>query len=69
MPESKGRPVLELARQYRAKYQSEPSKHKQYVKGNYIPVNSYMERDRPLMEHAIREIMVPRHDGNATESE
>jgi hypothetical protein len=58
-----------MAAKYRAKYQSEPSKHRQYVKGNYIPVNSYMERDRALMEHAIREIMVPRNDGNATESE
>ena len=43
-----------------------PPKHKQYVKGNYIPVNSYMERDRPLMEQAVREIMA--RDGDATES-
>lgn len=57
-----------MAAKYRAKYQREPSKHKQNVKGNYIPVNSYMERDRALMEQAIREIMVPRNDGNATES-
>jgi hypothetical protein len=37
--------------------------HKQYVKGNYVPVNSYMERDRGLMEQAVREIM-----GDASES-
>ena len=46
-----------MARKYRDKYQQDPPKHKQYVKGNYIPVNSYMERDRALMEQAVREIM------------
>jgi hypothetical protein len=46
-----------MARKYRDKYQRDPPKHKQYVKGNYIPVNSYMERDRNLMEQAVREIM------------
>lgn len=46
-----------MAKKYREKYQQEPPKHKQYVKGNYIPVNSYMERDRSLMEEAVREIM------------
>jgi hypothetical protein len=46
-----------MAAKFREKYQRDPPKHKQYVKGNYIPVNSYMERDRPLMEQAVREIM------------
>lgn len=46
-----------MASKYRDRYQKDPPKHKQYVKGNYIPVNSYMERDRPLMEQAVREIM------------
>ena len=46
-----------MAAKFREKYQCDPPKHKQYVKGNYIPVNSYMERDRPLMEQAVRDIM------------
>lgn len=57
-----------MAGKYRAKYQREPPKHKQYVKGNYIPVNSYMERDRPMMEQAVREIMQPRHEDTVSES-
>lgn len=52
-----------MARKYKEKYQRDPPKHKQYVKGNYVPVNSYMERDRGLMEQAVREIM-----GDASES-
>jgi hypothetical protein len=47
-----------MAAKYRAKYGTEPSKHKQYVKGNYVPVNSYMERDRSMMEQAVREVMM-----------
>ena len=46
-----------LAAKYRETYKRDPPKHKQYVKGNYIPVNSYMERDRPLMELVIRQHM------------
>ena len=34
-----------------------PPKHKQFVKGNFIPVNSYMERDRTMMADIIREVM------------
>ncbi len=30
-------------------------KHKQYVKGNYIQVNSYVKKDRAMMESAVRE--------------
>lgn len=45
----------EMAKKYRETYQCDPPKHKQYVGGNYIPVNSYMERDRVMMEQAIRE--------------
>jgi hypothetical protein len=49
-----------MAKRFREKYQREPSKHTQYVKGNFIPVNSYMERDRALMEQAVRDIMSAR---------
>jgi hypothetical protein len=45
----------EMAKKYREAYRCDPPKHKQYVAGNYILVNSYMERDRPMMEQAIRE--------------
>ena len=44
----------EMAKKYREVYGSEPPKHKQFVHGNYIPVNSYMERDRAMMEQIIR---------------
>lgn len=46
----------EMAKKYREVYQSDPPKHKQFVNGNYIPVNSYMERDRPMMEQVIRAV-------------
>lgn len=60
----------EMATRYREKYQRDPPKHKQYVKGNYIPVNSYMERDRPLMEGVIRAVVNKRgSNGNETESQ
>ena len=44
----------EMAKKYREVYGSEPPKHKQFVHGNHIPVNSYMERDRAMMEQIIR---------------
>jgi hypothetical protein len=47
----------EMAKRYRETYQCEPPKHKQYVAGNFIPVNSYMERDRSLMEQVIRSVV------------
>lgn len=47
----------ELAKQYRETYKNDPPKHKQFVGGNYIPVNSYMERDRLMMEQVIRAVM------------
>lgn len=47
----------EMAKQYRETYKSDPPKHKQYVGGNFIPINSYMERDRGLMEGVIRAVM------------
>ena len=53
-----------IAAKYREIYKCNPPKHKQYVKGNYIPVNSYMERDRPMMEQAVRKIM----EGSDSES-
>jgi hypothetical protein len=46
-----------MAAKYRAKYDKDPPKHKQYVKGNYVPVNSYMVRDRAMMEQAVREVV------------
>ena len=46
-----------MAKKYRETYKSEPHKHKQFVGGMFIPVNSYMERDRPLMELVIRSVM------------
>jgi len=46
-----------MARKYREKYGENPPKHKQFVKGNFIPVNSYMERDRTMMADIIREVM------------
>jgi hypothetical protein len=53
-----------MAARYREAYQRDPPKHKQYVRGNYVPVNSYMERDRPMMEQVIRS-----HFGADTESD
>jgi len=49
----------EMAKKYREAYKCNPSKHKQFVGGNYIPVNSYMERDRSMMELVIRAVMSP----------
>jgi hypothetical protein len=46
-----------MACRYREKYGKEPTKHKQFVKGNYVAVNSYMVRDRAMMEHAVREVV------------
>jgi hypothetical protein len=46
-----------MAAKYRSKYDRDPPKHKQYVKGNYVPVNSYMARDRDMMEQAVREVV------------
>jgi hypothetical protein len=48
-----------MAKAYRETYKCDPSKHKQYVGGNCIPVNSYMERDRDMMERVIRAVMSP----------
>lgn len=47
----------ELAQQYRETYKSDPPKHKQFTGGLYIPVNSYMERDRAMMERVVRSVM------------
>ena len=47
----------EMAKKYRETYKCNPSKHKQFVGGMYIPVCSYMERDRSIMEQVIRGIM------------
>lgn len=47
-----------MAKKYRETYKSDPPKHKQFTGGMYIPVNSYMERDRSMMEQVIRSVMV-----------
>jgi hypothetical protein len=47
----------EMAKKYRETYQSDPPKHKQFVGGMCIPINSYMERDRSMMELVIRSVM------------
>ena len=49
-----------MAAKYRAKYNSEPTKHKQPSGGKYIFVNSYMERDSDMMEGAINEVVAKR---------
>ena len=47
-----------IADKYRAQNNGQnPPQHKQYVNGCYIPVNSYMERDRQMMEGVIKEFM------------
>jgi hypothetical protein len=46
-----------MAKKYRETYQSDPPKHKQFVGGMCIPINSYMERDRSMMELVIRSVM------------
>lgn len=47
----------EMAKKYRETYQSDPPKHKQFVGGMCIPINSYMERDRSMMELVIQTVM------------
>ena len=47
----------EMAKKYRETYKSDPPKHKQFTGGMYIPVNSYMERDRAMMEQVIRSVV------------
>ena len=47
-----------MADKYREAYGEDPTKHTQYVNGNYVPVNSYTERDRDLLEACIQEIML-----------
>jgi hypothetical protein len=47
-----------MAKKHPETYQSDPPKHKQFVGGMRIPTNSYMERDRSLMELVIRSVMI-----------
>lgn len=47
----------ELAKRYRAKYNEDPEKHKQTEDGVIIDVFSYTERDRGMMESAIKDVM------------
>ena len=44
------------AKLYRDKYGSSPSKHHQTVGGNVIFVNSYTQRDRDLLQNAIKAV-------------
>jgi hypothetical protein len=46
-----------MAAQYRETYNKEPSKHRQFVDGNVIAVNSYTECDKPMMVSVIREVL------------
>lgn len=45
-----------MTKAYKATYgeDAKPDKHRQYTDGAYIPVNSYIELDRPMLEWAIR---------------
>jgi len=44
------------AKLYRDKYGSSPSKHNQTIGGNVVLVNSYTERDRDLLQTAIKAV-------------
>ena len=46
-----------MAKKYTEKYNAPPQKHKQMHDGMVIDVNSYMERDRGMMEMIIKEYM------------
>jgi hypothetical protein len=46
-----------MAKKYRAKYGEEPSKHLQSINGAALYVNSYIQRDKAMMEEAIHEFM------------
>ncbi len=46
-----------MAKKYFEKYNTPPQKHKQMHDGMMIDVNSYMERDRGMMETTIKEYM------------
>ena len=48
---------LKMANEYRAKYNQNPSKHKQVHKGRMIDVNSYTERDLDMMKEVIKKYM------------
>lgn len=43
-----------MTKTYLQKYNEIPSKHNQFVNGLVCPVNSYMERDRDMLEQVIR---------------
>jgi hypothetical protein len=57
-----------MAKKYKAKYNEKPSKHLQYVNGANRPVNSYMQRDKAMMEEAVHEVMAKRSSGAAAGS-
>jgi len=42
------------AKMYRARHGAPPPKHDQTVRGLVVPVNSHTERDRGILEAAIR---------------
>ena len=44
-----------MAETYRSVHKKNPPQHMQYVNGKTIPVNSYMEKDRKMMEQVITE--------------
>jgi hypothetical protein len=46
-----------VAAAYRERYGQNPSKHDQLVRGAVIPVNSYTERDKGLLQAAIEKFV------------
>jgi len=46
-----------MVNKYRDKYHTEPAKHRQSVGGAIVLVNSYMQRDRAMLEQVIKDYM------------
>lgn len=59
-PEDCQRIGTDLGKRYRQKHGHPPSKHDQLCKGRVTSVNSYMEKDRPLVAEAVQAYFV--HD-------
>ena len=53
-PEDCQRIGRDLSKRYRQKHGQPPSKHDQLCKGRVTSVNSYMEKDRPLVAEAVQ---------------
>jgi hypothetical protein len=59
-PEDCQRIGTDLSKRYRQKHGHPPSKHDQLCKGRVTSVNSYLEKDRPLVAEAVQAYFV--HD-------